>query len=43
LDNTFKGATVVQKIMTGLNEVVSEEEKIIAVTKIVMKLSSNEQ
>jgi hypothetical protein len=38
LDNMFKIATTVQQIMSGLNEAVSEEEKIITITKIVMKL-----
>jgi hypothetical protein len=38
----FKVVTVVQQIMTGLNESVSEEGKIMAITKIVMKLLNNE-
>jgi len=37
----FKVATTVQKIMTGLNECV-KEDKIITITKIVMKLINNE-
>jgi hypothetical protein len=39
----FKVASVVQQIMTGLNDAVSEEDKIITITKIVMKLINNEQ
>jgi len=42
MDSTFKVVTVVQQIMTGLNESVSEEGKIMAITKIVMKLPNNE-
>jgi hypothetical protein len=42
LDNMFKVATIVQQIMTGLNEAVSEEDKIITITKIVMKLINHE-
>jgi hypothetical protein len=38
LDNMFGIATTVQQIMSGLNEAASEEEKIITITKIVMKL-----
>jgi hypothetical protein len=38
LDDMFKVATVVQQIMTGLNGAVSEEEKIVAITKIVLNL-----
>jgi hypothetical protein len=38
LDNIFKVVTVVQQITTGLNESVSEKGKIMAITKIVMKL-----
>jgi hypothetical protein len=38
LDNMFKDASVVQQIMTGLSDAVSEEQKIVAITKIVMKL-----
>jgi hypothetical protein len=42
MDNMFKVINVVQQIMTGLNESVSEEGKITAITKIVLKLL-NEQ
>jgi hypothetical protein len=42
MDNMFKVMTVVQQIMTGLNESVSEEGKILAITKVVLKLL-NEQ
>jgi hypothetical protein len=35
-------AKIVQQIMTGLNEAVSEEDKIITITKIVMKLINHE-
>jgi hypothetical protein len=31
----FKVAEIVQEIMTELNEAVSEERKIVAITKIV--------
>jgi hypothetical protein len=41
LDNMFRVATVVQQIMTGLNGAVSEEDKIVAITKIVMKLMNS--
>jgi hypothetical protein len=34
----FRVASVIQQIMTGLNDAVSEEQKIVAITKIVMKL-----
>jgi hypothetical protein len=34
----FKVATVVQQIMTELNGAVSEEDKIVAITKIVLNL-----
>jgi hypothetical protein len=34
----FKVATVVQQIMTELNGAVSEEGKIVAITKIVLNL-----
>jgi hypothetical protein len=34
----FKVATAVQQMMTELNEVVSEGDKIVAITKIVLKL-----
>jgi hypothetical protein len=38
LDNMFKVATVVQQIMTELNGAVSEENKIVAITKTVLNL-----
>jgi hypothetical protein len=38
LDDMFKVATVVQQIMTELNGAVSEEDKIVAITKIVLSL-----
>jgi hypothetical protein len=38
----FKVLNVVQHIMSELNESVSEEGKIVAITKIVMKLLNNE-
>jgi hydroxyethylthiazole kinase-like sugar kinase family protein len=38
LNNMFRDASVVQQIMTGLNDAVSEEQKIVAITKTVMKL-----
>jgi hypothetical protein len=41
LDNMFRVATAVQQIMTGLNDAVSEEEKILAITKIVLKLMNS--
>jgi hypothetical protein len=41
LDNMFRVASVVQQIMTGLNNAVSEEQKIVAITKIVMKLMNS--
>jgi hypothetical protein len=34
----FKVATVVQEIMTELNEAVSEEDKIMVITKMVHNL-----
>jgi hypothetical protein len=37
VNNIFKVASVVQQIMTGLSDAVSEEQKIVAITKIVMK------
>jgi hypothetical protein len=43
LDSMFKVVTVVQQIMSELKESVSEEGKIMAITKIVMKLLNNEQ
>jgi hypothetical protein len=42
LNNMFKAVTVVQQIMSELNESVSEEGKIVAITKIVTKLLNNE-
>jgi hypothetical protein len=36
LDGVFKVAEIVQEIMTELNEAVSEESKIVAITKIVL-------
>jgi hypothetical protein len=42
MDNMFKVITVVQQIMTGLNESVYEEGKIMAITKVVIELL-NEQ
>jgi hypothetical protein len=41
LNNMFRVTTVVQQIMTGLNEAVSEEKKIVAITKIVLKLMNS--
>jgi hypothetical protein len=41
LDNMFRVPSVVQQIMTGLNDAVSEEQKIVAITKIVMKLMNS--
>jgi hypothetical protein len=38
VDDMFKVATVVQQIMTELNGAVSEEDKIVAITKIVLNL-----
>jgi hypothetical protein len=38
LDNMFRIATVVQQIMTEFSGAVSEEEKIVAITKIVFNL-----
>jgi len=38
LDDMFKVATIVQQIMTELNGAVSEENKIVAITKIVLNL-----
>jgi hypothetical protein len=37
----FSVATVVQQIMTELNDAVSEEEKIVAITKIVIQFTNN--
>jgi hypothetical protein len=38
LDNMFKVTTATQQIMTGLNDAASEEEKIVAITRIVHNL-----
>jgi hypothetical protein len=38
LDNMLRVITVVQQIMTEFNGAVSEEEKILAITKIVLNL-----
>jgi hypothetical protein len=38
LDNTLRVVTVVQQIMTEFNGAVSEEDKIVAITKIVLNL-----
>jgi hypothetical protein len=38
LDNMLRVVTVVQQIMTEFNGAVSEEEKIVAITKIVLNL-----
>jgi hypothetical protein len=38
LDNMFKVAVIVQQIMTELSGAVSEENKIVAITKIVLNL-----
>jgi hypothetical protein len=38
VNDMFKLVTVVQKIMTELNGAVSEEDKIAAITKIVLNL-----
>jgi hypothetical protein len=38
LDDMFKVAAIVQQIMTELNGAVSEESKIVAITKIVLNL-----
>jgi hypothetical protein len=38
LDDMFKVASAVQQIMTELNDAVSEEEKIVVITKIVLNL-----
>jgi hypothetical protein len=37
-DNMLKVVIVVQQIMTEISGVLSEEEKIVAITKIVLKL-----
>jgi hypothetical protein len=41
LNNMFRVASVVQQIMTGLSDAVSEEEKIVAITKIVLQLMNS--
>jgi hypothetical protein len=38
LDNMWRVVTVVQQIMTEFNGAVSEEDKIVAITKIVLNL-----
>jgi activator of HSP90 ATPase len=38
LNDMFKAATIVQQIMTELNGAVTEEQKIAAITRIVLKL-----
>jgi hypothetical protein len=38
LDNMLRVVTVVQQIMTEFNDAVSEEDKIVAITKIVLNL-----
>jgi hypothetical protein len=38
LNNTVIAVTVVQKIMTEFNGAVSEEDKIVVITKIVLNL-----
>jgi hypothetical protein len=38
LDNMLRVVTVVQQIMTEFNGAVSEEAKIVAITKIVLSL-----
>jgi hypothetical protein len=38
LDNMLKVVTVVQQIMTEVSGALSEEDKIVAITKIVLKL-----
>jgi hypothetical protein len=42
LDDMFRVASVVQQIMTQLNGAVSEEEKIVARTKIVLNLMNGD-
>jgi hypothetical protein len=41
LNNMFRVASVVQQIMTRLNDAMSEEEKIVAITKIVLQLMNS--
>jgi hypothetical protein len=38
LDNVLRVVTVVQQIMTEFNGAVSEEDKIVVITKIVLNL-----
>jgi hypothetical protein len=38
----FKVATLVQQIMTELNGAVSEEDKIVAITEIVLKFMKHD-
>jgi hypothetical protein len=38
LDDMFKVAAIVQQIMKEVNKAVSEENKIVAITKIVLNL-----
>jgi hypothetical protein len=38
LDNMLKAVTVIQQIMTEFNAALSEEDKIVAITKIVLNL-----
>jgi hypothetical protein len=40
-DNMLKVVTVVQQIMTEVSGALSEEEKIVAITKIVLKLMNH--
>jgi hypothetical protein len=42
LSDMFKVATLVQQIMTKLNGAVSEEDKIVAITKIVLQLMKHD-
>lgn len=37
-DGVFRVATAVQEIMTALNGAVSEEDEIVAIIKVVIKL-----
>jgi hypothetical protein len=41
LDNMFKVASVVHQIITRLNDAMSEEDKIVAITKNVLKLMNS--
>jgi hypothetical protein len=38
VDNMFRVATVVKQIMTDSNDAASEEEKVLAITKKILKL-----